>query len=156
MESVGFQLQQAIAGIGLDLNMAADKVRLDGQLGRHLFVMQHLADMVLAQVTVATTKEVAALGVAMGAGHTREINVWRPFCMAEEHGRIYNPRIRVDDRNARIAEWKRAVNRSSDWARPEYKYSNLWLTLPFVLPAFMAGAYVLFKRFGNFRFSRLF
>lgn len=154
MESVGFQLQEAVAGIDAEMKMSTDKVRLDCQPGHHHhpFVLQHVADALQAQVSVAMTKDIAALGAAMGAGYTREVNVWRPFCMAEEHGKCYSPRMRVDERNARISEWKRAVNRSCDWAKSEYKYSNFWLSLPLVVPAVVAGAYMAYKRFGNLLF----
>jgi glycerol kinase len=81
--------------------------------------MQFQADILGVPVVVPEISETTALGAAYLAGiasgaWTREQvrEMWR------EEAR-YEPRMSVDEREALLAEWGRAVERAKGWARGE-------------------------------------
>jgi len=92
------------------------ELRADGGASANAWLMQFQADILGVPVVVPEIAETTALGAAFLAGvgsgawsfdHVR--SSWR------ERAR-YEPAMPVDDREALLADWRRAVERARDWA----------------------------------------
>jgi glycerol kinase len=103
--------QEAAAGERLEL------LRADGGATVNRWLMQFQADVLGVPVSVPEISETTALGAAYLAGIAT--GVWT----AEQVGEMwreadrYEPGMKAEEREALAKDWKRAVERSREWAR---------------------------------------
>jgi glycerol kinase len=104
--------QEAAAGERLEI------LKADGGAVANSWLMQFQADVLGATVVVPEIAETTALGAAYLAGiatgcWTREQvgEMWREAVR-------YEPRMGADERAGLLADWRRALERSRNWARP--------------------------------------
>jgi glycerol kinase len=104
--------QEAAAGARLEV------LKADGGAVANGWLMQFQADVLGAAVVVPEIAETTALGAAYLAGiatgcWTREQvgEMWREAVR-------YEPRMGADERESLLAEWRRALQRSRNWAQP--------------------------------------
>lgn len=110
MESISLITAEIIQATAMDLNKNISKIKVDGYLGDNDFIMQSLADFTNAEVKVAKCKEMTALGAAMVAGYTPQVNVWKVMCMTEDFNFVnYTPTFEQDRLDKRMCDWKTAV-----------------------------------------------
>ncbi len=92
-------------------------LRVDGGASANDFLMQLQADLLGIPVERAAVTETTALGAAflagIGAGLWNEADV-RAMWRAD---RVFEPRMSADQRDSILMDWRRAVERSRDWAR---------------------------------------
>jgi glycerol kinase len=118
LEAIAYQtvdavrVQEAAAGERLEV------LKADGGAVANRWLMQFQADMLGAPVVVPEITETTALGAAYLAGiatgrWTREQvgEMWREVAR-------YEPRMGVAEREALLAGWRRALERSRNWAQP--------------------------------------
>ena len=118
LESIAFQSAELLTAMQGDAASALTELRVDGGASRNDLLMQFQADLVGVPVVRPAVTETTALGAAFLAGlavgfwtGTDEIAaLWRVE-------RRFDPDIAAGERDALIAEWKRAVERSKGWAR---------------------------------------
>ncbi|HEY6958973.1 MAG TPA: glycerol kinase, partial [Candidatus Limnocylindria bacterium] len=70
-------------------------------------------------VEVAAIRETTALGAAFLAGLAT--GTWRSADELRRHATVaarYEPRMSADERESLYSDWRRAVERARDWARP--------------------------------------
>jgi glycerol kinase len=104
------QAQEAACGERLEL------LRADGGATVNRWLMQFQADVLGAPVSVPEIAETTALGAAYLAGIA--VGVWTLEQVGEmwREADRYEPRMEEAQRQALLAEWQRAVERSRSWA----------------------------------------
>jgi glycerol kinase len=120
LEAIALSSADLLAAMNADLPQPVTELRVDGGAAANDLLMQMQADFTGIRVVRPAELETTALGAAylagLGAGvwsSTGEVeSLWR----AE---RTFEPRMREDERAARRAHWRRAVERSLGWAAPE-------------------------------------
>jgi len=117
LESIAFQSYEVLEAMQADAEQPLTELRVDGGASRNDLLMQFQADVMGVPVVRPVVIETTALGAAYLAGlatgfwaGTDEIaTLWR----AE---RRFEPIMGRDERESRVEEWRRAVERSRRWA----------------------------------------
>src|SRR5205823_5046306 len=117
LEAIAFQTADLVAAMEQDAGRAVAGLRVDGGASENNLLMQIQADLLGKPVERAATRETTALGAAwlagLGAGLFRETADLAARWRAD---RTFEPTLAADARQARLAAWHRAVERSRDWA----------------------------------------
>lgn len=82
------------------------------------FLMQFQADMIQTEVQRPKTLETTALGAAYLAG--LGVGFWESLDEIKDNwsiDKLFEPQIIKEERDNKYRNWKRAVNRSFDWAK---------------------------------------
>lgn len=112
--------------------------------------MQSLANITHARVEVSKCREMTALGAAMAAGYAAEVNVWGALCMPEDRvTAVYDPRIAMDERSARVFDWGRALRRSYGWTDPgraQGRSGPYWTVASIGAGAVLLAGYFVWKK----------
>jgi glycerol kinase len=120
LESIAYQTRDVVACVEADSGLALEALRVDGGASENDFLMQFQADILGIPVQRPAVLEVTALGAAALAGLA--VGFWRDTADIEagDAGRtVFDPSLTADRREALYVGWKRAVERSRDWARGE-------------------------------------
>jgi glycerol kinase len=118
VEAMAFQTVDVVEAITRASGTALSEMRVDGGASVMDVLCQFQADVLDVPVRRAAIQETTALGAAFLAGVAE--GVW---ASAEEVNAQWSadasfaPAMSEDDRARRLAEWRRAVERSRDWAR---------------------------------------
>jgi glycerol kinase len=105
--------QESASGEGLEV------LKADGGAVANRWLMQFQADVLGAPVVVPEIAETTALGAAYLAGiATGAWTVEQVGEMWREAAR-YEPRMGIEERDALLRDWHRALARARDWATPE-------------------------------------
>jgi glycerol kinase len=105
--------QEAAAGERLEL------LKADGGAVANGWLMQFQADLLGAPVAVPEIAETTALGAAYLAGIATGLWSRRQVGEMWREAVRYEPRMGAEEREALLAEWHRALERSRGWARPD-------------------------------------
>ena len=119
LEAIALQTRDVIDAMTADSGLAPTSLRVDGGAARNDLLMQMQADVLGVPVVRPTIVETTALGAAFLSGlgfgiwqsQTDLLHLWGV-------DRVFEPQISLDERDARYAEWRRAVERSRGWAQP--------------------------------------
>jgi glycerol kinase len=117
LESIAFQSHDVLEAMQRDAARPLTELRVDGGASRNDLLMQFQADVMGVPVVRPVVTETTALGAAYLAGlatgfwaGTGEIAaLWRVE-------RRFDPAMNGDQRDDRVDEWRRAVERSRRWA----------------------------------------
>ncbi len=117
VEAIAFQVGDVLTAMELDAGKPTAELRVDGGATRNELLLQFQADISGVPVRRARFQETTALGAAWLAG--LGVGVWSSLddleamwaCDAE-----FAPTMSEDERISRRATWRRAVDRSRDWA----------------------------------------
>jgi glycerol kinase len=119
LEAIAYQTVDAVRAQEAAAGERLEVLKADGGAVPNRWLMQFQADVLGVPVAVPEIAETTALGAAYLAGiasgrWTREQvgEMWR-------EGSRYEPRMSAEQRQALLADWGRALERSRDWARPE-------------------------------------
>ncbi len=118
LEAIAYQTvdavraQEAAAGERLAL------LKADGGAVANRWLMQFQSDLLGSPVAVPEVAETTALGAAFLAGVA--IGAWTPRRVGEmwRQAALYEPRMGEGQREALLAGWRRALERSRGWAAP--------------------------------------
>ena len=117
-ESIAYQSKDMIESMIADSGKALSSLRVDGGATKSDFLMQFQADILGIPVERPKVTEMAALGAAYLAG--LGVGFWDSFTDLEKHWQIdkrYEPQMDSKKREELYGGWKRAVERSLNWAR---------------------------------------
>lgn len=117
LESIALQSAELLAAVQDDCGGAVTELRVDGGAARNDLLMQMQADALGIAVVRPAVTETTALGAAYLAGLA--VGFWSgPDQIASMWAvdRVFEPSWSQDRRQARLAQWKRAVERSRHWA----------------------------------------
>jgi glycerol kinase len=122
LEAVCFQTRDLLDAMQADLRTVADRagtgaggaaetvLRVDGGMVASDWMMQRLADLTGAPVDRAERAEATALGVAWLAGHRAGVSGGQDrFAEAWQRDRRFSPLLAENERERRLAGWRRAV-----------------------------------------------
>ena len=118
LEAIAYETVDAVRAQEAAAGQRLEVLKADGGAVVNRWLMQFQADVLGVPVVVPEIAETTALGAAYLAGiasglWTREQvgEMWREAAR-------YEPRMGADERESLLAGWRRALQRSCDWARP--------------------------------------
>ena len=119
LEAIAYQTVDAVQAQNTALGVELEQLRADGGATANDWLMQFQADMLGVPVVVPEITETTALGAGYLAGiaagtWTREDvrGMW-------SQARSFEPKMFDDQRQALLADWRRALERSRRWAQPD-------------------------------------
>lgn len=118
LEAIAFQSAELLAAMAADSGIALTELRVDGGATANDLLMQVQADLLGVPVVRPRVTETTALGAAFLAGLA--VGFWEDeaeIASLWSRERVFEPRIPREVAGARMADWRRAVERSRDWAR---------------------------------------
>jgi glycerol kinase len=119
LESIAYQARDVVETMKAEAHLEIPSLRVDGGGSVNNLLMQFQADILGLPIQRAQLAGTTALGAAYLAGLA--VGLWRD---TGEIGRqwqssaTYEPKMPPDERERLYADWKRAVARARDWARP--------------------------------------
>jgi glycerol kinase len=117
LESIAYQTVDAVRAQEAASGERLEVLKADGGAVANRWLMQFQADVLGAPVVVPEISETTALGAAYLAGIATGLwELEQVEAMWREAAR-YEPRMDADEREALVAQWRRAVERSRDWAK---------------------------------------
>jgi len=120
LESIANQSADVLAAMQKDAALPLAELRVDGGAARNDLLMQVQADVLGVPVVRPAVTETTALGAAYLAGLA--VGFWssrEEIALQWRAERRFEPRMGEDQRSARLATWRRAVERARAWAAPE-------------------------------------
>jgi glycerol kinase len=117
LESIAYQSRDVIECVREDSGLGLEALRVDGGASQNDFLMQFQADVLGAPVERPAVLEATALGAAALAGLA--VGFWNDaseITSGSEGVTVFEPSIDADQRDALYSGWKRAVERSRQWA----------------------------------------
>ena len=116
LESIAYQSQDVLGAMINDSGIRMETLRVDGGASNNDFLMQYQADVLGANVMRPVVTETTALGAAMLAGRAVGLwdddalkNIWKPqMC--------FKPSMPAVERENKLRQWKRAVEKAKSWA----------------------------------------
>ncbi len=118
LESMAFQTCDVLAAMEADAGLRLSCLRVDGGASRNDLLLEMQADLAGIPVERPACVETTAMGAAYLAGLA--VGFWsgpEEIQRARSVDRIFDPSLAPDAREARLADWHRAVDRSRGWAR---------------------------------------
>ncbi len=120
LESIAFQSAEVLLAMQNDAGIELAELRVDGGATANDLLMQFQADLLGVPVVRPRTTETTALGAAYLAGLAT--GVWRTsaeIAAQWQREREFVPRMSRDEAQARLARWRRAVERSKSWSQED-------------------------------------
>jgi glycerol kinase len=117
LESIAYQSADVLEAMQKDAAIALTELRVDGGAARNDLLMQFQADVLGVPVVRPVVTETTALGAAYLAGLA--VGFWSSQEEIAAQWRVerrFEPAMGGDERAARMARWRRAVERARDWA----------------------------------------
>lgn len=116
LESVAFQSREVIDAAAADTGVDIPELKVDGGMVVNDLLLQIQADILGTSVVRPVVAETTALGAAYAAGLT--VGFWSSRdqlrTLWQEDAR-WEPSIDAKEREARMAQWRKAVTRTFDW-----------------------------------------
>ncbi|HET7730268.1 MAG TPA: glycerol kinase GlpK [Usitatibacter sp.] len=119
LEAIAFQSAELIESMSSDSGISLAELRVDGGATASNLLMQIQADLLGVPVVRPRVTETTALGAAYLAGLAA--GFWEDeaeIASLWSRDRVFEPNLSRDAARSRLAEWKRAVERSRGWAGP--------------------------------------
>ena len=117
LESIAYSAYEVIGAMEADSGIRLTTLKVDGGASANDFLMQTQADIVNAPIERPACIESTALGAAYLAGLA--VGYWKDkeeVISNRKTDRVFTPQISEEERQTRIAGWKKAVGKAKDWA----------------------------------------
>ena len=118
LEAIAYQTVDAVEAMEAASGERLAELRADGGATANAWLMQFQADVLGRPVIVPEVAETTALGAAYLAGMGTGAWTLEQVAALWREAARYEPRMSDDERRALLEQWRRAVERSRDWARP--------------------------------------
>ncbi|HZE12037.1 MAG TPA: glycerol kinase GlpK [Burkholderiales bacterium] len=118
LESIAFQSAELLRAMQKDAGLELKELRVDGGAAADDLLMQFQADLLGVPVVRPKVLETTALGAAYLAGLAT--GVWQSreeIAKQWEVAQRFEPRIKGEDAEQRMQEWKRALERAKGWQK---------------------------------------
>lgn len=118
LESIAYQTKDVLEAMVADSGESLESLRVDGGAVRNEFLMQFQADILGVPVQRPVVTDMAALGAAYLAGLA--VGFWESQEQLVAQWKIdktYEPVMTAERREELYSGWKRAVERSLNWAK---------------------------------------
>lgn len=116
LESIAYSAYEVIGAMEADSGIKLTTLKVDGGASANDFLMQTQADIVDAPIERPACVESTALGAAYLAGLA--VGYWKDkedVISNRKTDRVFTPQIFEEERQTRIAGWKKAVERAMNW-----------------------------------------
>ncbi|MFM1994430.1 MAG: hypothetical protein RL537_1119, partial [Actinomycetota bacterium] len=116
LEATAFQTLEVLEALNADSGVALAELKVDGGMTKNNTLMQFQADILGVPVISPVIAETTALGAAYAAGLA--VGYWESLDQLRSkwrEGKRWLPAMEKEDRETRIALWKKAVTRTLDW-----------------------------------------
>ncbi|WP_161881383.1 glycerol kinase GlpK [Deinococcus alpinitundrae] len=120
LEAVAFQSAELLLAMQKDSGVTVSELRVDGGGSTNDLMMQFQADLLGVPVVRPRITETTALGAAYLAGLA--VGYWHSeaeIAAQWQEGQRFEPQMTGKARDARMNRWKKAVERSRDWAEDD-------------------------------------
>ena len=110
LEGVAYQVVDLLDAAGKDTGQRLKSLRVDGGMANNARFLQMQADLLGTSGVQSPHSEATALGAAFLAG--LKVGVWSGLDALRKllpGGKTFEPKLREDDRQKRLATWRRAV-----------------------------------------------
>jgi glycerol kinase len=117
LEAIAFQTRDVLEAMALDTQTPLHELKVDGGAAANDLLLQIQADLLGIPIVRPRNLETTALGAALLAGLGS--GIWQDqaeIAKAWQVDRQFEPSISLDERDSRYHTWKRAVERSLQWA----------------------------------------
>jgi glycerol kinase len=117
LEAICFQTRDVMDAMVADSGVPMNEMRVDGGITANSLCMQMQADIMGIDITRPLITETTALGAAYAAGLA--VGFWKDIEELKkqwQQSRRWNPTSTAEDRAAGYAGWKKAVERTLNWA----------------------------------------
>ena len=126
LEATCFQTRELLDVMNLDSGIPLVALQVDGGMTANMLLMQIQADLLGIPVIKSLMAETTALGAAMAAGAAHGIDVWDIKGASKPVAKdTYNPSIPQEEADARLLQWKKAVQKSLQWEKQEIVICNI-------------------------------
>ena len=119
LESIAYQVADVLSAMESDIGKKLSALKVDGGASANNFLMQFQADIMGVPVLRPACVEDTALGAAYLAGLA--VGFWKDRDELKAHmdsPSVFVPSIPDNERDALLFGWKKAVERSRNWANP--------------------------------------
>ena len=119
LESIAFATRDVLDAMQRDAGIKLDHLKVDGGASRNALLMQFQADLLGVAVRRPVFFETTALGAACLAGLA--VDFWHDQATIAANWKLdqeFQPAMAEAEREHRFARWRKAVERSLDWAVP--------------------------------------
>jgi glycerol kinase len=117
LEAIAYQTVDVVQAQNAALGVTLAELRADGGATQNRWLMQFQADMLGVPVVVPTITDTTALGAAYLAGITAGIWTESDVRSMWQEGDRYEPQMDEAEREALLADWRRALERSRHWVQ---------------------------------------
>ena len=117
LESTAYQTVDVLDAMIADSGVELSEMRVDGGMTANSLLMQFQADMIGVDVVRPEVSETTALGAAYAAGLA--VGVWSDLAEIRDmwaESERWAPSMHQERRAELIERWRRAIERSHDWA----------------------------------------
>ena len=118
LESMAYLVSEVLESMSQDEGVRFDHINVDGGATKNDLLMQIQADLIDAEVRRPSCVETTAMGASYLAGLA--VGYWKDqdeVRANHEIERTFKPSIGQDERDAKIAGWKKAVGTTRGWAK---------------------------------------
>jgi glycerol kinase len=120
MESIAYQTRDVLDAMEADSGERVESLRVDGGAAKSDFLMQFQADILGVRVERPAVTEMAALGAGYLAG--LGVGFWKSreeIATQWRVEKVFEPHMGEERREELYADWRRAVERSFRWEKPQ-------------------------------------
>ncbi len=117
LEATAWQVADIVAVMNEESDVELSTLKVDGGMTASELLLQIQADLIGVPVVRPTVTETTCLGAAYAAGLA--VGFWPDLAALRENWRVdrrWEPRMPEADRQAQRQQWRRAVERSLNWA----------------------------------------
>ena len=118
LESIAFQSAELLQAMEQDSGQASKELRVDGGAAANDLLLQFQADLLGVPVVRPRVLETTALGAAYLAGLAT--GVWTSREQIAKQWRVarrFKPKMKREEAERRMGEWRRALERAKSWQR---------------------------------------
>lgn len=116
LEAICYQTKEILDAMSNDSGIALTEMRVDGGITSNALCMQMQSDILGFEIVRPQIQETTALGAAYAAGLAVGFWTLDEIRMQWKRSQNWLPQTTEEERNARFARWKKAVEKSFDWA----------------------------------------
>jgi glycerol kinase len=120
LEATGWQTREVVDAMNADSGLALRRLKVDGGMTSDNLLMQFVADVLDVPVVRPMVAETVSLGAAYAAGLA--VGYWadlEALRLNWHRAAEWTPDMPAQRRRREYADWRRAVERTFDWVRPE-------------------------------------
>ena len=119
LEAIAYETVDAVRAQEAAAGERLEVLKADGGAVANRWLMQFQADVLGAPVVVPEIAETTALGAAYLAGIATGLWTRKQVGEMWREAARYEPKMGADERESLLADWRRALERSRGWARPD-------------------------------------